>query len=76
MQIVWTKKTIGSTTAPDGAYKVIRVIQYLAWWTETVYWPWFLSTILQIPAEGTEDNNTASTSDQLAPEGVEEGSVP
>ncbi|KAF3807984.1 hypothetical protein GCG54_00015367 [Colletotrichum gloeosporioides] len=74
--IVWTKKTVGSTAEPDGAYQVIRVIQYLAWWTETVYWPWFLSTILQIPAEGTEDNNAASTSNQLAPEGVEEGSVP
>ncbi|KAF0316389.1 hypothetical protein GQ607_016380, partial [Colletotrichum asianum] len=71
--IVWTKNTVGSTAELDGAYQVIRAIQYLAWWTETVCWLWFLSTILQIPAEGTEDINAASASDLVAPEGVEQG---
>ncbi|KAK2005248.1 hypothetical protein LZ32DRAFT_612248 [Colletotrichum eremochloae] len=44
--ILWSKKFVGSTSDTEGAYQVIRVIQYLAWWTQAVYWPWYRFTIL------------------------------
>ncbi|OHF04531.1 hypothetical protein CORC01_00002 [Colletotrichum orchidophilum] len=50
--LLWSKKNIGSTTNHEGVYQVVRVIQYLAWWTETVYWPWFSSIILGASASG------------------------
>ncbi|TKW60059.1 hypothetical protein CTA1_3135 [Colletotrichum tanaceti] len=43
---LWEKQPIGSTQSLVGTYKVIRTIQYLAWWSAEVYWPWFMSTIL------------------------------
>ncbi|GKT61043.1 hypothetical protein ColTof4_01156 [Colletotrichum tofieldiae] len=50
--ILWSKKIIGSTSDLEGAYQVIRVIQYLAWWTEAAYWPWYLSTVLGLGIMG------------------------
>ncbi|KAK2051790.1 hypothetical protein LY76DRAFT_375729 [Colletotrichum caudatum] len=43
---LWEKQPIGSTQSLVGTYKVIRTIQYLAWWSAEVYWPWFMSNIL------------------------------
>ncbi|GKT67367.1 hypothetical protein ColTof4_14069 [Colletotrichum tofieldiae] len=43
-----TKLAIETTSNTRGAYRVIRAIQYLAWWAETVYLLWFLSNVLTL----------------------------
>ncbi|TQN73718.1 hypothetical protein CSHISOI_01674, partial [Colletotrichum shisoi] len=50
---LWTKQTIGTTSNARGVYKVIRTLQYLAWWTETFYWPWFVSNVLGLRGDGS-----------------------
>ncbi|GKT67508.1 hypothetical protein ColTof4_14432 [Colletotrichum tofieldiae] len=44
--ILWTKRSIGSSTNLRGVYQIVRTIQFLAWWSETWYWPWFQRHIL------------------------------
>ncbi|KAH8657818.1 hypothetical protein BX600DRAFT_514369 [Xylariales sp. PMI_506] len=39
--VLWSKYRFGDTSSPLGIYKIICVLQYLRWWAETAYWPWF-----------------------------------
>ncbi|KAK2051899.1 hypothetical protein LY76DRAFT_527694 [Colletotrichum caudatum] len=52
---VWTKQAIGTTSNTRGVYRVIRTIQYLAWWTETFYWSWFLANVLGLTEVENEE---------------------
>jgi hypothetical protein len=39
-------KGFGATSDIVGIYKIVSVLQYLANWAETVYWPWFKKNAL------------------------------
>ncbi|KAJ0163685.1 hypothetical protein CTA2_2580 [Colletotrichum tanaceti] len=45
---LWTKQYIASTSSPLGTYQVLRAIQYLAWWCQEKYWPWFTANVLSL----------------------------
>ncbi|KAK1658536.1 hypothetical protein BDP55DRAFT_527007, partial [Colletotrichum godetiae] len=45
---VWSTQLIGETNSEIGAFRVIRAIQYLAWWCAEVYWPWFRANVLNL----------------------------
>ncbi|KAK2469943.1 hypothetical protein H9L39_18758 [Fusarium oxysporum f. sp. albedinis] len=44
--VLWTMKGFGATSDIVGIYKIVSVLQYLANWAETVYWPWFKKNAL------------------------------
>ncbi|KAK2051531.1 hypothetical protein LY76DRAFT_528409 [Colletotrichum caudatum] len=48
--ILWTRQSIGSTQYLLGTYRVVRALQYLAWWSAEVYWPWFCDHVLAMPS--------------------------
>ncbi|TQN64967.1 hypothetical protein CSHISOI_10466 [Colletotrichum shisoi] len=50
---LWTEQPIGSTRSALGTYQVIRAVQYLAWWCEDVYWPWFKENIFALGLQDT-----------------------
>ncbi|KAK2022625.1 hypothetical protein LX32DRAFT_645355 [Colletotrichum zoysiae] len=43
---LWTRRCIGATTNVVGTYQIIRTIQYFSWWTQTMYWPWYMENVL------------------------------
>ncbi|KAG5756869.1 hypothetical protein H9Q70_000512 [Fusarium xylarioides] len=46
--VLWTMKGFGATSDVIGIYKIVSVLQYLANWAETVYWPWFKKNALRV----------------------------
>ncbi|WQF77007.1 Putative PD-(D/E)XK nuclease [Colletotrichum destructivum] len=50
---LWTEQPIGSTWPALGTCQVIRAVQYLAWWCEGVYWPWFKENIFDFELQDT-----------------------
>ncbi|KZL81264.1 hypothetical protein CI238_12580, partial [Colletotrichum incanum] len=45
---IWNKIPLGSTETIEGIYQVIAILQLLAHWAETEYWPWFRHNVLGI----------------------------
>ncbi|GJC85432.1 hypothetical protein ColLi_08270 [Colletotrichum liriopes] len=50
---LWTEQPIGSTRSALGTYQVIRAVQYLAWWCQEIYWPWFKEHIFDLEPQST-----------------------